>query len=114
MSADQPAFEDTGDSGADDLPATSLELRAETAVPPGLALLDTPDIDSVAAGNRELARQLLRAADLWLFVTTANRYADSVPRSEEHTSELQSRGQLVCRLLLEKKKRKSTTKNTER
>src|SRR5690625_4486029 len=26
------------------------------------------------------------------------------PRSEEHTSELQSRGQLVCRLLLEKKK----------
>lgn len=79
MSVDQPALEDTGDSGADDLPATSLELRAETAVPPGLALLDTPDIDSVAAGNRELARQLLRAADLWLFVTTANRYADSVP-----------------------------------
>src|SRR5690625_6876706 len=27
-------------------------------------------------------------------------------RSEEHTSELQSRGHLVCRLLLEKKKRK--------
>src|SRR5437660_2539579 len=26
-----------------------------------------------------------------------------IPRSEEHTSELQSRGQLVCRLLLEKK-----------
>src|SRR5690625_6802660 len=30
-------------------------------------------------------------------------------RSEEHTSELQSRGHLVCRLLLEKKKHKSTT-----
>src|SRR5690625_6831905 len=28
------------------------------------------------------------------------------PRSEEHTSELQSRGHLVCRLLLEKKKQK--------
>src|SRR5690625_3234238 len=27
-----------------------------------------------------------------------------IPRSEEHTSELQSRGHLVCRLLLEKKK----------
>src|SRR5690625_6218561 len=27
------------------------------------------------------------------------------PRSEEHTSELQSRGHLVCRLLLEKKKK---------
>src|SRR5690625_6414061 len=31
-----------------------------------------------------------------------------VPRSEEHTSELQSRGHLVCRLLLEKKKRTAT------
>src|SRR5690625_5377349 len=31
-------------------------------------------------------------------------YKKTIPRSEEHTSELQSRGQLVCRLLLEKKK----------
>src|SRR3712207_6892491 len=30
----------------------------------------------------------------------------AVPRSEEHTSELQSRQYLVCRLLLEKKKKK--------
>src|SRR5437660_8100717 len=30
-----------------------------------------------------------------------------VARSEEHTSELQSRGHLVCRLLLEKKKKKT-------
>src|SRR5690625_5718817 len=30
--------------------------------------------------------------------------ADAIERSEEHTSELQSRGHLVCRLLLEKKK----------
>src|SRR3712207_6884829 len=33
-----------------------------------------------------------------------------VPRSEEHTSELQSRQYLVCRLLLEKKKKKHTSK----
>src|SRR5690349_23356582 len=32
------------------------------------------------------------------------RAAHRVPRSEEHTSELQSRRDLVCRLLLEKKK----------
>src|SRR3712207_7323372 len=32
--------------------------------------------------------------------------ADQGPRSEEHTSELQSRQYLVCRLLLEKKKKK--------
>src|SRR3712207_7413935 len=34
-------------------------------------------------------------------------------RSEEHTSELQSRQYLVCRLLLEKKKKYSTTYNNE-
>src|SRR5437660_9150224 len=34
----------------------------------------------------------------------ARRLTRSRPRSEEHTSELQSRGHLVCRLLLEKKK----------
>src|SRR5438046_6922132 len=33
---------------------------------------------------------------------------DGVPRSEEHTSELQSLTNLVCRLLLEKKKKKHT------
>src|SRR5690625_5307446 len=35
-------------------------------------------------------------------------------RSEEHTSELQSRGHLVCRLLLEKKKKKKTKKTHRR
>src|SRR5437660_3873602 len=34
-------------------------------------------------------------------------------RSEEHTSELQSRGHLVCRLLLEKKKKKNKHQNTD-
>src|SRR5690625_6143709 len=34
----------------------------------------------------------------------AAQHLDVVNRSEEHTSELQSRGHLVCRLLLEKKK----------
>src|SRR2546421_9066342 len=37
--------------------------------------------------------------------TTRNRDADDLDRSEEHTSELQSRSDLVCRLLLEKKKK---------
>src|SRR5437773_4060616 len=35
-------------------------------------------------------------------------------RSEEHTSELQSHHDLVCRLLLEKKKNKTTNKSTNR
>ncbi len=56
-----------------------LQLVAEPSLPPGLALLDAPDIDSVVAENRALAAQLLAAADLWLFVTSAARYADAVP-----------------------------------
>ena len=57
----------------------TMQLVTSSTLPPGLALLDAPDIDSVVLGNRELARQLLGAADLWLFVTTAARYADAVP-----------------------------------
>lgn len=64
---------------ATDLQRPQLRLVSSTSVPPGLALLDSPDIDSVREENRTLARQLLAAADLWLFVTTASRYADAVP-----------------------------------
>jgi len=56
-----------------------LELAQTERLPPGLALLDAPDIDSVVEANRALAGQLLAAADAWLFVTTAARYADAVP-----------------------------------
>src|SRR5207253_8006886 len=41
-----------------------------------------------------------------LVVPGHREYPPSLERSEEHTSELQSRGHLVCRLLLEKKKKK--------
>ena len=58
---------------------SAVRLVANDALPAGLALLDAPDIDSVVASNRDLAAQLLSAADLWLFVTTAARYADAVP-----------------------------------
>src|SRR5256885_11392745 len=40
---------------------------------------------------------------------TAFRSSTTSPRSEEHTSELQSPCNLVCRLLLEKKKKKNLT-----
>jgi energy-coupling factor transporter ATP-binding protein EcfA2 len=57
----------------------ALQLVASDTVPAGLAILDAPDIDSVEERNRTLASQLLAAADLWLFVTSAARYADQVP-----------------------------------
>jgi energy-coupling factor transporter ATP-binding protein EcfA2 len=65
----------TGSQGG---PGT-LQLVPTPAVPQGLALLDSPDIDSVLAENRALANQLLAAGDGWLFITTAARYADAVP-----------------------------------
>lgn len=68
----------TGARTGEDQPGT-VRLVAADALPAGLALLDAPDIDSVVSANRELAAQLLSAADLWLFVTTAARYADAVP-----------------------------------
>src|SRR5690625_6962888 len=60
----------------------------------------------------EPVRDGFRQAD----VDVPSEYSDRTPilfwapftRSEEHTSELQSRGQLVCRLLLEKKKQNET------
>jgi hypothetical protein len=65
-------------TGGTPAPGT-LQLMPTPALPSGLALLDSPDIDSVLAENRVLANQLLAAADAWLFVTTAARYADAVP-----------------------------------
>ncbi len=66
-------------SGAEPEDGPGLRLVTSGSLPPGLALLDAPDIDSVVESNRLTARQLLAAADLWLFVTTAARYADAVP-----------------------------------
>ncbi len=60
---------------------SAVRLVTSESLPAGLALLDAPDIDSVVRANRDLSRQLLNAADLWLFVTTAARYADAVPWS---------------------------------
>jgi len=58
---------------------SAVQLVAVASVPEGLAILDAPDVDSVEQANRALATQLLAAADLWIFVTSAARYADQVP-----------------------------------
>ena len=54
-----------------------LVLAASEGMPKGVALLDTPDIDSVVQAHHEFAHQFLDASDLWLFVTTGSRYADA-------------------------------------
>src|SRR5690349_23580426 len=75
--------------------AIRLVLRVRVvrvAVHPPFARLGRGD-DRVAAGLGVLARVAVGRA-----------------RSEEHTSELQSRRDLVCRLLLEKKKKNTSTR----
>ena len=60
---------------------TSLDavtITVDDLMWPSMGILDAPDIDSVEEGNRRLASELLDGADLWIFVTSAARYADAV------------------------------------
>src|SRR2546430_9805741 len=57
---------------------------------------------TVLTAYQEVEDQL---AALRILAGEAQSTADAVTRSEEHTSELQSQSNLVCRLLLEKKKK---------
>ncbi|MCH0564946.1 MULTISPECIES: dynamin family protein [unclassified Streptomyces] len=63
----------------DEHPVRVLRIETADTLPPGLALLDAPDVDSLLAENRVLAAELICAADIWVMVTTAARYADAVP-----------------------------------
>ncbi|MEU4243848.1 GTPase domain-containing protein [Actinoplanes sp. NPDC026619] len=89
-----PGLVRTPESSAD--PRT-LQIVSAPVLGAGLAFLDAPDIDSVVEGNRKLAAQLLAAADLWLFVTTAARYADNVPWELLTTARL--RGTVIALVL---------------
>ncbi|MEO3748570.1 ABC transporter [Plantactinospora sp. B5E13] len=88
----------------------AVQLVAAPALPAGLAFLDAPDIDSVVDANRALAAQLLAAADLWLFVTTAARYADAVPWELLRTARL--RGTVIA-LVLDRVPPAASTEVTE-
>src|SRR3712207_7973421 len=65
---------------------------------------------SIAAVRRGFVRALLRGLRV-LWPVLSGLLAAMAGRSEEHTSELQSRQYLVCRLLLEKKKHIKHTKH---
>src|SRR5437773_8849025 len=60
-----------------------------------------------ARGTSEAARARLAATRPQAWRTRRRVLRAAAPRSEEHTSELQSHHDLVCRLLLEKKKKKT-------
>src|SRR6267378_8655132 len=92
--------------------ALVLSLGLQAA--PAGAVADTeysvhPLVSNVAGAASHTDSDLVNAWGLTASATSPWWVADngtSVSRSEEHTSELQSRRDLVCRLLLEKKKRK--------
>src|SRR3712207_7522076 len=79
----------------DALPISPAQLRAQEPIRVGLGRVEAArDLERRVAEDRgvDVERRLLRADE------------EHAERSEEHTSELQSRQYLVCRLLLEKKK----------
>src|SRR5690242_21473223 len=78
-------------------PYTTLFRSSSDAI--HVLLLDAEDRGCLAQGR----------ARRW-----SGQYADLCQRSEEHTSELQSHVNLVCRLLLEKKKIKKTQKTIDK
>jgi energy-coupling factor transporter ATP-binding protein EcfA2 len=70
-----------------------LVIVTNDTLPEGLALLDSPDFDSVFEDHYEFASKLMAAADLWLCVTTAARYADAqvwemLQRARDHGATL--------------------------
>ncbi|MEW9530108.1 dynamin family protein [Microbispora sp. NPDC049125] len=65
------------DQAAEGAGTGSVVLVSTPRLPQGVALLDTPDIDSVVEEHHDIAHRVLDAADLWVFVTTAARYADA-------------------------------------
>src|SRR2546430_10475613 len=64
---------------------------------------------------RSVAHLALRDVGVLIAMQELDRVldGDDVDRSEEHTSELQSQSNLVCRLLLEKKKNRLSDKSFE-
>src|SRR5438445_6958644 len=69
---------------------------------PILFLFNSPSQAPIAGDSHPFGSSQARKTCFPLMI--ASRLKESTSRSEEHTSELQSRQYLVCRLLLEKKK----------
>src|SRR5258705_6726589 len=86
--------------------------RLKTYIPPADKILDANAQECAKKLGAEVQIQTYTFDDMWTKYTAAIESKtlpdvaelDSVGRSEEHTSELQSLRHLVCRLLLEKKK----------
>src|SRR5690625_6365410 len=85
----------------------TLEYRGQSGPDTRQALYPANKIHNFFAQADERAHSRLSYAIVMYFTAAGNTAQPQCckVRSEEHTSELQSRGHLVCRLLLEKKKK---------
>src|SRR5438874_11955249 len=85
----------------------SITLAAGTADPTRIAAQIVTGVGFIGAGTILHARGagvgLTSAATIWVVAAIGVALGGADGRSEEHTSELQSRRDLVCRLLLEQK-----------
>src|SRR3712207_8784517 len=82
---------------------------------PYTTLFRSQPVSGAGTMEAHIARSLARPRFLSTLVATFGALAlilSTVGRSEEHTSELQSRQYLVCRLLLEKKKEHHSNRDT--
>src|SRR5438034_148148 len=78
------------------------EMAAEEKMKDGLSRKEALRAVRLERGSLEVSKEIVRSGGWESFVETC--WQDLRFRSEEHTSELQSHSDLVCRLLLEKKK----------
>src|SRR5439155_26762911 len=94
-----------------------------TPSPPGIYTPSLHDALPISAPNAARWNRFGKSRQFWPAFRSFNNFflslgsgrnsgASSLSRSEEHTSELQSRGHLVCRLLLEKKKTTTAPRTT--
>src|SRR5690606_40463592 len=97
--ANSEALADPARTTADQRPARFLRVVKAVSIPDE----DIVDLDNTAFGRS--TQQGMKEIVGYAPIEPDGSVMVKVPRSEEHTSELQSRENLVCRLLLEKKKK---------
>src|SRR5690554_7565656 len=106
MSKKRPLILVTNDDG---IQAKGLRSLIEAVEPFGDIVIVAPDKPQSGMGHAITVNDVLRLDPSPLYENYNAYTCTGTPvRSEEHTSELQSRPHLVCRLLLEKKKQKKT------
>lgn len=68
--------------GADDAAPETTAAGPWVNLPPGLVLLDLPDVDSVAREHRDIAHRLVGMVDVVVWVVDPQKYADAVLHDE--------------------------------